>query len=1008
MSTRIQTGATEPIEVYAVSAAGVPLTGLTDLYVRIRRASDGFFLDWTGMTFKNSGWTTLSQVLTQLSATNAPGLYGVTGGLNTGSITNPTANDTYTVYPLQTPGVNARLGAPSQIEVGAWADRLDANVSTRATQAQILSDATPFPGARIDAAISTRATQAQILSDATPFPGARIDAAISSRAVPGDVQAGLTAQGYTAARAPNLDALDANVSTRATQAQILSDATPFAGANIALIQAKTTNLPTDPADESNQLAQHTATQAAIAALNNLSQAGVQSAMTAQGYTAARAPNLDNLDAAVSTRATQAQILSDATPFAGADVALIKTAAQAVDARLPADPADESVQLTAHGVTQAAVAALNDVSPAQVSAAVWDAARASHVAAGSFGESTRLNAAGLQTDAATEIRDAILDDGTRFSGADIARLDVNVSTRAAPGDQMDLVTGALDAAALDATAVAEMVTGVWDEPVAAHVGAGSTGLAQGRLDVAVSTRAAPGAAMDLVNDAVDSASLATTAAVEIAGKVWDEPLAGHAGAGTAGEAQARLDAAVSSRAAPGAQMALTPAAVAGVVDNAWDEPLAGHLLTGSTGKALQDAGAVTSPTIIAAAVWNESAVAHTAPGSMGQLENRIDTPVSTRAAPGDPMDLQASAVDATVLDISAANKIRDTILSDSTPFLGARIDAAISSRAAPGAAMALVTDAVNAAAVAASGAQELADAVWDEPIAGHLTAGTTGKTLSDGSNPGAIADAVWDEALAGHVGAGSAGEAQGRLDAAVTTRAAPGAAMALVANAVDSSTVATSGANKVRDAILSDSTPFPGARIDAAVTTRAAPGDAMALTANAVTATAVAASGASKVAVAVLDTGLAGHTGPGTAGGALDHLDVDVSTRAEPGDTMAVDPAGVAAVVAGVWNEAIAGHLTPGTTGKALNDAGITADIPAIVNGVWNEPRAGHVTPGTMGEAQEASSTVATQVAKIDSEPTVAPSAAVPGSLLDRLCNKDASRTFNQATDSLEGIRDRIG
>lgn len=52
--------------------------------------------------------------------------------------------------------------------------------------------------------------QALVLSDATPFPGADIDAAIS---------------------------------TRATQAQILSDATPFAGASIAAIKAKTDNLP---------------------------------------------------------------------------------------------------------------------------------------------------------------------------------------------------------------------------------------------------------------------------------------------------------------------------------------------------------------------------------------------------------------------------------------------------------------------------------------------------------------------------------------------------------------------------------------------------------------------------------------------------------------------------------------------------------------------------------------------------------------------------------------------
>jgi hypothetical protein len=58
---------------------------------------------------------------------------------------------------------------------------------------------------------------------------------------------------YTTAADPSnaaslgLTNLDAAVTSRATQANILSDATPFAGANIALIQAKTTNLPASPA-----------------------------------------------------------------------------------------------------------------------------------------------------------------------------------------------------------------------------------------------------------------------------------------------------------------------------------------------------------------------------------------------------------------------------------------------------------------------------------------------------------------------------------------------------------------------------------------------------------------------------------------------------------------------------------------------------------------------------------------------------------------------------------------
>jgi len=46
-------------------------------------------------------------------------------------------------------------------------------------------------------------------------------------------------------------------------------------------------------------AEHDATQSAIAALNNLSQAGVQAAMTAQGYTTARAAFLNNLDDQIS-------------------------------------------------------------------------------------------------------------------------------------------------------------------------------------------------------------------------------------------------------------------------------------------------------------------------------------------------------------------------------------------------------------------------------------------------------------------------------------------------------------------------------------------------------------------------------------------------------------------------------------------------------------------------------------------------------------------------------------
>jgi len=121
-NTRIQTGAIEPIEVYAVDIRGKALTGLLDLYVRIRRSSNGQFLDWSDMTFKTSGHVLLNKPLTEMNLTLAPGVYKVVGDFNTSIIVNPIANDSYLVIPLQTPGTTAFLPGPGQIDVGGWAD----------------------------------------------------------------------------------------------------------------------------------------------------------------------------------------------------------------------------------------------------------------------------------------------------------------------------------------------------------------------------------------------------------------------------------------------------------------------------------------------------------------------------------------------------------------------------------------------------------------------------------------------------------------------------------------------------------------------------------------------------------------------------------------------------------------------------------------------------------------------------------------------------------------------
>jgi len=60
----------EPI----VNTLGVPQTGLT-VTLRIKRRSDGFYLDFFDNTFKAAGWTTLNVTMTELDATNAQGIY---------------------------------------------------------------------------------------------------------------------------------------------------------------------------------------------------------------------------------------------------------------------------------------------------------------------------------------------------------------------------------------------------------------------------------------------------------------------------------------------------------------------------------------------------------------------------------------------------------------------------------------------------------------------------------------------------------------------------------------------------------------------------------------------------------------------------------------------------------------------------------------------------------------------------------------------------------------------
>ena len=115
MTHEVTPNSVEGIVVYVTDAFSAALSGKTDLYVRIRRGSDGFFLDWSDSTFKNSGWTTLDQLLTEQDAVLSQGTYEAI--LDLSVITNLDDPEDLIVIPSQTPGTDAVLPGPAELLV---------------------------------------------------------------------------------------------------------------------------------------------------------------------------------------------------------------------------------------------------------------------------------------------------------------------------------------------------------------------------------------------------------------------------------------------------------------------------------------------------------------------------------------------------------------------------------------------------------------------------------------------------------------------------------------------------------------------------------------------------------------------------------------------------------------------------------------------------------------------------------------------------------------------------
>jgi hypothetical protein len=91
--------------------------GLNDVVINIRRRSDGYYLDWNDSTFKNSGWTTQNDSMSEVGST---GQYEKIIPFST--ITNLTANDNYVI--TVTSEISKYSPQLCEIKIGQWVDEI--------------------------------------------------------------------------------------------------------------------------------------------------------------------------------------------------------------------------------------------------------------------------------------------------------------------------------------------------------------------------------------------------------------------------------------------------------------------------------------------------------------------------------------------------------------------------------------------------------------------------------------------------------------------------------------------------------------------------------------------------------------------------------------------------------------------------------------------------------------------------------------------------------------------
>jgi hypothetical protein len=254
--------------------------------------------------------------------------------------------------------------------------------------------------------------------------------------------------------------------------------------------------------------------------------------------------------------------------------------------------------------------------------------------------------------------------------------------------------------------------------------------------------------------------------------------GNVGGNVVGDVQGNVDGSVAS--VSGNIGGLAAGAITDVENAVWDATLASHVAAGSTGEALSNASSAGDP-------WATALPGAYGAGTAGFiLGTNLDALVSSRLAPtvaARTLDVSVAGnagIDwanvenpTTALNLSGTNIDVDQVVASVsgavgsvtgavgsvTGNVGGNVTGSVGSIATGGiTAASFAADAIDAAALAADAVAEIADGVWDEPIAGHLTAGSTGLALNSASSAGD----PWATALPGAYGAGTAGSLLGRV------------------------------------------------------------------------------------------------------------------------------------------------------------------------------------------------------------------------------------------------------